>query len=294
MRRLLLFYALACGISWACWLPTLAVPAVTTPLLVLGTFGPAIATLICADRRGGRRSPLRSLRSARWRVPGRLYAAALLGPLALAILAALIDGALGGPGLTLGRQVPAGIAPWAVALLLLPIFLTGLVFGGPLGEEIGWRGHALPRLLAERGAWAASLILGLAWAAWHWPLFLVGGSSQSAMPPALFVLWVVGLAYLLTRLHLASGGSVPLAIIAHAAINFGAGLLVLPTAAFPATRPFAILAALIWLACGLFTVAAPPRPPLPDAPARRRPGAMAGEPAEHAGRVVSVAPPHAR
>src|SRR5215207_7524402 len=57
-------------------------------------------------------------------------------------------------------------------LSLFPMFPLLLIFDGPLGEEPGWRGYALPRLQAGRSALVASLVLGVIWAFWHLPIFL--------------------------------------------------------------------------------------------------------------------------
>jgi membrane protease YdiL (CAAX protease family) len=52
-----------------------------------------------------------------------------------------------------------------------PVFwLANVVFYG-FGEEVGWRGFALPRIQARRSALSSALLLGLAWAGWHLPLF---------------------------------------------------------------------------------------------------------------------------
>ena len=69
-----------------------------------------------------------------------------------------------------------------------------LVFSGPIGEEIGWRGFALPRLLEKYSALSASLILGSVWAIWHLPLILVGDfTAYGAFMPviaAIVFTWV--------------------------------------------------------------------------------------------------------
>jgi membrane protease YdiL (CAAX protease family) len=62
-------------------------------------------------------------------------------------------------------------------LTQLGSFLPLLVLG-PLSEEIGWRGYALGRLQTRWNALISSLIIGLAWALWHLPLFLMVGTSQ--------------------------------------------------------------------------------------------------------------------
>ena len=85
-----------------------------------------------------------------------------------------------------------------------------LVFSGPLGEEPGWRGYALPGMLKQQGALAASLVLGVLWSAWHLPLGLVGdltlyGSIHAVLAAVVF-----------TWLWQNSRGSVLLAILMHA------------------------------------------------------------------------------
>jgi membrane protease YdiL (CAAX protease family) len=56
-------------------------------------------------------------------------------------------------------------------------FLPLLILG-PLSEEIGWRGYALGRLQTRWNALTSSLIVGLVWALWHLPLFMMVGTSQ--------------------------------------------------------------------------------------------------------------------
>ena len=84
------------------------------------------------------------------------------------------------------------------------------VFSGPLGEEIGWRGFALPKLLETHSALAASLILGSVWAVWHLPLILVGDfTSYGAFMPV-----IAAIAF--TWVSQNAKGSVLLAILMHA------------------------------------------------------------------------------
>jgi membrane protease YdiL (CAAX protease family) len=74
-------------------------------------------------------------------------------------------------------NVVAGYGP-TVAALVAAEFVRVLFLGGPLGEELGWRGFALPRLLARRSPFGASVLLGVVWGLWHAPLYFVPGTGQ--------------------------------------------------------------------------------------------------------------------
>lgn len=107
--------------------------------------------------------------------------------------------------------------------------------GGPLEEELGWRGYAFPRMQVMSNALVASLILGVIWGLWHTPLFLLPGTTQYEMVaqnsiPILVFVWFVfettALSVILGWLMMRTGGSVPIAIAFHAAANTGYSLLV--------------------------------------------------------------------
>ena len=75
------------------------------------------------------------------------------------------------------NKLPGNTFPGSLFLAQLGIFLPLLILG-PLSEEIGWRGYALGRLQTRWNALISSLIIGLVWALWHLPLFLMVGTSQ--------------------------------------------------------------------------------------------------------------------
>lgn len=126
------------------------------------------------------------------------------------------------------------------ALILLQI----TVLGGPLGEELGWRGYALPVMAQGLGWRAASIVLGVVWGLWHLPLFWMPGMAQAYLPMGLFMAGSVGLSVVFARLAVNTGFSVLPAILMHSAINTGFW-------AIPVTpqggdlRPYAIVTALL-------------------------------------------------
>jgi len=226
MSSLIGFFALAYAISWAIWAP-LWLPAfgldVPQPLPMplehaLGSFGPMLAALIVTGADDGVAGIKRLLR--RLTAVGRkrwLVLIALLGPFVLL-------------GIALGLQpLVTGTSPNLSALFVNPgfpgltglwLFLTYLVTFG-LGEEMGWRGYALPQLEMRWPPFWATLVLTAFWALWHWPIFLywpgfIGLGFGGAVG------WFVSLwlgAMILTWLYDESGGSLLVVVLFHTSIN---------------------------------------------------------------------------
>jgi uncharacterized protein len=194
---LVAFFVLAFAFSW--W----AVPAGE-----FLPFGPLVAALVVLAIVQGR-SGLADLgrRMLRWRVGVRWYVLAIAIPLG-ATLAAL------GLNLALGSPVSAldGLDPW---YLLIGLFFLRLInpLDGPMGEEPGWRGFALPRLQANRSPLVATLILGLIVAAWHLPLVFLPGEDLAPI----FLLGTVAITFMYTWIFNHTGGSVLMTIVAHSA-----------------------------------------------------------------------------
>jgi membrane protease YdiL (CAAX protease family) len=106
------------------------------------------------------------------------------------------------------------IAPAALVVLGLGVF-------GAFGEELGWRGFLLPKLVSGRVR-RPYLAVGLVWAAWHVPLIAFGGfyeTEHNLLMAAVYSIGVVALSFFMSELRMRSG-SVWVATIAHAAHNF--------------------------------------------------------------------------
>jgi uncharacterized protein len=85
---------------------------------------------------------------------------------------------------------------------------TILLDPGPLGEEAGWRGFALPRLLEIMPFWTANIVLGTIWGIWHLPAFFIASSSQSGVGFGLFMVSAISVACAMGAVYRATGGSV--------------------------------------------------------------------------------------
>jgi membrane protease YdiL (CAAX protease family) len=101
-------------------------------------------------------------------------------------------------------------------LAQLGSFLPLLVLG-PLSEEIGWRGYALGRLQTRWNALTSSLIVGLVWALWHLPLFMMVGSSyhELGLPFISFLAGIMANSVLYTWLYNNTKQSIWSAILLH-------------------------------------------------------------------------------
>lgn len=182
----------------------------------LNAFSPTISALILAWVIGGGNEVKRLLSGfTRWNVGLRWYFAAaflVLGPLAFA----LVYGALGNP-------VP-GLQPgWTLPLIVGQLIFQ--LFSGPLAEEAGWRGFALPRLQEKYNALVSSLILGVIWCCWHIPLFFLPGASQQSIPFPIYLMLVVTLGVYFTWLYNNTHGSLIITVLAHFCFNLSGGFI---------------------------------------------------------------------
>lgn len=104
-------------------------------------------------------------------------------------------------------------------LMILICFFAAMIFGGPVGEELGWRGFVLPKLQKKVNPLISSIILGTIWASWHIPMFYfhVTGYDISFISYLLETIW---LTTLFTWLYNNTKGSLLIIILYHSFDNF--------------------------------------------------------------------------
>lgn len=186
-------------------------------------FGPTLAGLITTALVAGKEGMQEIWQRAfQWRVGIKWWLVALLFPGFLTLIAVGINRFMGGsiPPFTFIKQ------QW----YWLPVFFLITMVGGPLGEEFGWRGFALPRLQEKWNPILASVIIGLIWGFWHLPQFFNPSAIHYELGIAripLYVLAEVGLATIMTWVYNKTKGSLLVGgMIYHNADNFWGTVLI--------------------------------------------------------------------
>ena len=217
---LLLFFILAYGISWILCLPLVISQRglgwiqadVLFEFIVPGAFAPTIAALLVQRLKEGNFRIARLVSSPRRFMVG---IGAGLGIVALGYIAV--------PALAMTTASPAALH-WNAFLSWSTYHVNHSTFlGGPVNEEPGWRGFALPQLQARFGPWRPSLLLGVLWAGWHLPLFLVRG--WAGLPVWAYVLLVSGFSVVMTFGANRSGFNIIVYVLMHALFNTSSRLL---------------------------------------------------------------------
>ena len=228
------FFTLTCLLTWGwdmlSWALALQLPSILTYVRAIV---PTVVAFLLLAITSGKPGVLRLLRSyVRWRVGVQWYLVAVIGVAVLIFLSFAVV-----PGVLADFVAP----DWSFVPLWLSLFVFVLFLppSGPLLEEGGWRGFALPRLQRLHGPLVGTVILGTLWGVWHLTLFF--GPIASSNPDAsffsvsiafvLFIIGEIGLSVIITWILNNCGGSVLMAILAHGAQDTAVPFLKL----FPAT-----------------------------------------------------------
>jgi membrane protease YdiL (CAAX protease family) len=250
-RPLLEFFSITYLVTWILWgvaaliLRTGALSPLAQALLLLGTISPSLVALALSTKREGR-AGRRALidRVFTWEVGARWYLFAIGYMAAIKLSAALVH------RVATGAWPRFGDEPWylMVGAILISTWVQA-------GEEIGWRGYALPRLSERFGLAPASIMLGIIWALWHLPLFFFAAADTYGQSFLLYALQVTALSVALAWLYWRTGGSLLLVMLMHASVNNTKDIV--PSVVPGATDPFALNMSLVaWLALALMWTAA--------------------------------------
>jgi len=212
------FFVLAYLISWAIWGLLIFFPETMGDLyflVIFGAFGPFAAAAILTRREAGkekakiwRQDILRLRGHIRW---------LLLAGLGIPLIIALVHIAL--YSLIYDLPIMQNDPPWYWLIPAIPVNVyIVFVYSSGFGEEPGWQGYAMPRLLERFSPFIACVIFGIIWALWHLPLHFTP-LWEGNEPLHLMMLYTVPLSIILTWLTQKARGSVMPAVFLHHATN---------------------------------------------------------------------------
>jgi membrane protease YdiL (CAAX protease family) len=245
---LILFFLLAYAWAWSFWLLVLRNPlqlkegstgeVIGLSLFLVGACGPSVAALVTQW------FAYRNLKICHIWTGWKPFLIGGVVGVSCFFIATVI-----GPALLLVRAPVkelnwSALAHWTTYAVNYSTFL-----GGPINEEPGWRGFALPRLQQRFGPYLATLILGLLWAGWHLPAFYFQGWATVSRWQ--FLLIVVGISFLMTAAANISRFNILVAILLHAFFNTSSGLVNAFTHGLPLRSYQQTSYALTALVCGV-------------------------------------------
>jgi uncharacterized protein len=246
------FYAFSYAAAWSLWTPLVVfrdqVPGGLGILLaMLGSLVPSTAGILFTGVLWGRQGVRELLgRLLKGGVGLRWYLAVLALPL-------LVPLGLGG-SILLGGSAP--VVDVTVVAVLVQLAMS-IFPGSALGEELGWRGLALPLLQARSSALRASLVVGVLWGCWHLPLSLTGSDLRPLSLFPAFVLSVIAASVICTWMYNSTGGSLLVVVLYHATSNLPLTFLLEPLVPH-VTQPFLVYTALAVAAAVVVAVATGP------------------------------------
>lgn len=220
------YFILAFALTWGIggiglligiWLPGAQPLSTSSPLYYLAGYSVSLTGIALTARYEGR-GGLRRLaqRLIPWYSAAWWYLAVVIGYAAITALAWYSAMYFG--------SAAAAVVNWHQFFsALLPSLARD---PGPIGEEFGWRGFALPKLLERNSPLKSTLILGLIHAIWHLPLFFIPGMPQKQLSVPIFTIGVLSIAVFNTALYLRTGANLLLAIIVHWMANVCGGLII--------------------------------------------------------------------
>lgn len=228
------FVIIAFGGAWVVWVFALLtpygmgwidIPGITAlPLIFLGTLtGPFLGAYVVTRVQQGKGAAGKWVRQLfHWRFAARWYLLAIALPLVANIIADLGVVILFQTDSTflVLNAIPKNVSALAIYVAVVP---TVQLLTGPLGEEPGWRGFALPRMQKKWGPVGASLGLGVVWGLWHLPLLLFSEDFRGKISPLVFLpgflIALMAFSVLITFLFNRTGGFILATMLTHAAYN---------------------------------------------------------------------------
>ena len=244
--KILRFFVLTFGVSWPLFVWATRLSGVPqSVVLLVATITPSLVGLALMRWEDGHSGVVRFFSERfTWATSARWFAFAIGYFAAIKLAAAVLHRVIAGAWPRLGDE------PWF-------IIVAAIAISTPVqaGEEIGWRGYALPRMANRMGLGPSSLLLGVLWSVWHLPVFFLPGADKFGQSFPVYLIGTTTLSVAMAWLYANTRGSVLMTMLMHSAVNQTTGIV--PSAVPGATEVFALSPSLVaWLTVGLMSAVA--------------------------------------
>ena len=207
--------------TWLCWSIsfTSSNQSISGVFRIVGSFMPSVVAVTFSACFFGKRGMKELLKKIIvWKISPLYYVFAIFYTAASVFIPSFICTMLG-----LDYRVYFGTQLAGISLtspfMVFACFFAVMFFGGPVGEELGWRGFVLPRLQKRFSPITASIIIGVIWSCWHIPMFLVHAEGYD-ISFIRYLFETIWLAILFTWLYNHTKGSLLIPILFHSVDNF--------------------------------------------------------------------------
>ena len=246
---LLSFFGMTFLISWGIWILLINTESQSQIGFWVAGFGPTLsATTLHLLNKTWRN--LGNLFRYPWHIQAHWYLISIFGTPMVMLVALGFHIGMGG---SLPRYIDTNHMVTSLEQWPLILIVYGYIFiFTALGEEIGWRGYALPRMLNRFSPFITSILLGIIWACWHLPLFWISGDFHQQLPISWFILQILGSTFIYTWIFKHTKEKLWPALLFHTSSNAAVGLLpILPLDNSNSLRPLWLVVIFLWIAVGV-------------------------------------------
>ena len=222
---LLSFFLLSFAITWGLAALFLIIPntltkifgpiSLSNPIFILAVWAPTISGFTVTAWISGRPGVIALLKR---------FSPGLASPIWYLLVILVVP--LAGIAVNLITGTAIGLTTISLSSLMAFLFIN--LITGPLGEEFGWRGFALPRLLERFSPFVASLVLGIIWAFWHLLAFIISGALQQGIQLPFLFLGALSMSFIITWVFLHVRQSIFFSFLFHYVVNFTLNEILIP------------------------------------------------------------------
>ena len=220
--RPVLFFVLTYLFTWLFWIPAVFLPETVSPaLMLIGLIAPAVVStvFIMASGSDALKQDLKNKIVGFWKVKWKNVLWAVIVFAGVIVCSILLSLLFGQSADQFSFTEDFSFSGVGIAGAFLTIALASII------EEVGWKGYCEDSIGNYMNWFRESLVFGVLWSFWHFPLIFIQGTYQaSLMVNPLYVInfFVSGIpmGFVITWVYLESDRPILACMIFHLFVNF--------------------------------------------------------------------------